>query len=158
MSDQERLYSQGHSTTDESGAHAAQGDSSARHPAGENPASRPLKFPADNLPTPRLELAWKHVRRYEYTCEYVLVIRLRDHDIRIPEDDQECREHRIPMSRGITATRGVAPDTFEQIDMPFRDGAHARWDSRQLSGLPIFATYNGIASRIDPLGQQGNTP
>ena len=112
-----------------------------------------LKFPAENLPTPRLELAWEHIEDNDYRFEYVLVIRLRDYDIRIPKGHEGC-EHRVPMSPGGTAIRGRAPDYYEVIDTPFRDGAHARWDSQHLSGLPIFATFNGIASRIVPVPQQ----
>ena len=112
-------------------------------------------FPAENLPTPRLELAWRHIHGSEYACDYVLGVRLRDHDIRIPEDDPECREMRVPMSGGCTSTRGKPPDAFGEIDRPFRDGAHARWDSQNLGGLPIFATYEGRASRVDPLPRQG---
>lgn len=114
-------------------------------------------FPAENLPTPRLELAWKHVKGDEYLCEYALVLRLGEYDIRRERGDEKVWEIRAPLSGGTKVTRGSPPDKHGRIDTPFRDHSHARWDSSQLSGLPIFSTYNGRASRIVVETQQDKT-
>ncbi len=89
------------------------------------------------LPTPRLELRWRkpdaeesklYSKPPEWICDYALVLPLRDNDCR-REDD--TGEHAVVMNS--TGSSGAEPD-----GAPFRDGAHAIWDSEALGGIPAY--------------------
>ena len=100
---------------------------------------RPRAAAHENLPTPRLQFRWafnEDPEGLEYRCWYELIFLIRDAD---------CRgEIGIPYEACVTlgATnvggqeepwkRGLSTAT------PFRDGAHATWDSEQFGGLPIW--------------------
>ena len=104
------------------------------------------------LPAPRLQMRWEinpsADSRYEYLCHYELVIPLGEHDIRreVYDDDGEVTGERseivLPMSgpskRGSSSEPCRAPDGSMYFDAPYRDGAHATWDSAALGGLPIW--------------------
>jgi hypothetical protein len=80
---------------------------------------------------PRLQLRWE--RRpgdHQFLCHYELVLPLRDTDIR---RDDESEELVVKMGSG-TNVQGPTP---EGPTTPFRDGAHARWDSEHLK-VPIY--------------------
>lgn len=66
-----------------------------------------------------------------WTCVYELVLPLQDGDIRRKKKKNELA---LEIGRTFTSTgRSVAPDY-----LPFRDGAHAQWDSKALHDIPIF--------------------
>lgn len=100
----------------------------------------------EGLPLPRLELKWvrgapRGRLLCKSTCIYALVIPTKDVDIR--DDSKGCCVAVI----GFTTTSS-GPEFYLQtrdegydVEMPFRDGRHAEWDSSSLGGLPVFATY-----------------
>lgn len=104
------------------------------------------------LPTPRLQMRWQpstRKREYNWECHYELVIPLKQYDIRgerYDENEERIRpdltEAAIPMKeptlRGGNHAPCTAMDGTRYCDAPYRDGAHARWDSEALGGLPVF--------------------
>lgn len=103
------------------------------------------------LPAPRLQLRWeKHQSgRHQWRCFYELVIRLDEYDIRRESEGTEDlpretwpRELIVQMG-GATSRDGnhvpcTSVDGTRYADSPFRDGAHARWDAKQLGDLPVY--------------------
>lgn len=94
----------------------------------------------DKLPAPRLQLRWRkptakeRKRSYlgcDWTCVYELVLPLDEHDIRWTRRRPELVKE---MGRTFVGTTRI-PDATEA---PFRDGAHASWDSKALGGIPIY--------------------
>ena len=102
---------------------------------------------ACNLPVPRLHLVWVdadeepesgsdwHIR----VCHYLMVLPVGRWDIRNmkaqPVDDE---------SDGYTAavlgtTRVRSGRKLIDLEAPYRDGAHAKWDSQQL-GWPVYVS------------------
>lgn len=104
------------------------------------------------LPAPRLQLRWaeseSNDRQYRWECHYELVLPLGTHDIRreVYNDDgvlvEEAAEFVVPMKpptrRGSDVTPCQTQGGARYYDEPYRDGAHAQWDSAALGGLPIF--------------------
>lgn len=107
----------------------------------------------NNLPAPRLQLRWTKYNdgntTNQYQCHYELVLPLRKHDIRreVYDDsgvmtgktDEFVVTMKPPTTRRGTTTepcrlRGGTPF----CDEPYRDGAHAQWDSHALGGLPVY--------------------
>lgn len=103
------------------------------------------------LPMPRLELRWrkpnaKEIRRGtfgapDWACDYLLILPLQEADIR----RKRKKDHlAVKLSAGTTCN-STAPDA---IDSPYRDGAHASWDSEALGGIPVFVIgSDGVARR-----------
>jgi hypothetical protein len=117
-------------------------------------------IPESAMPAPRLELRWKDQDKdkaretgYSVVCVYSLVLRLGDHDIRAEREDENgellpnLKEATFELSRtfsdGLAAKR--LREQFDEVDTPFRDGAHAQWDTKQLGNLPIYAVAAGRA-------------
>lgn len=98
------------------------------------------------LPVPRLELRWvehnENSLGYQYYCRYDLV---------------KCHltgsVDRIPLG-GTSSSRG--PDIVKngKVDTPFRDGAHIRFDAREM-GLPAYAIYKDTVTELDPHDHPG---
>lgn len=106
------------------------------------------------LATPRLQFRWEKKDSgdgYNWFCHYELVLRLDTNDIRNPHEYKKPGELTLPLGGtrvGKSAEHGpVWPDG--RVDTPFRDGAHAQWDSEQLGGLPIFAIYGNSVTPIE---------
>ena len=100
---------------------------------------RPRSEAFAELPSPRLQFVWMFNPDdgMEYACRYELVFALRDGDGRGNyHEPSEC-----VITLGITRRGGACP-WENQIDLehetPFRDGAHARWDSEIFGGLPVY--------------------
>lgn len=92
------------------------------------------------LPAPRLQLRWRKPTAKEkkrsfcgcdWTCVYEIVLPLDRHDIRWKKRRPELVKE---LGRTFVGTDRV-PDATES---PFRDGAHAAWDSKALGGIPIY--------------------
>ena len=119
-----------------------------------NDDAEPLACELD-LPAPRLQLRWQRQPTSDvewmgeptWLCRYELIIPLREHDIRRERDDQPKRPfHRALISTTKSTGRGDGPDYA-----PFRDGAHARWDSKALDGLPVYViSTDGRAIKQEP--------
>lgn len=103
-----------------------------------------------SLPTPRLQLRWEPSKfdGYNWQCNYELVILLKEHDIRrdIYKNDRLLKKKaprelaiqmKSPQLRLSEATPCAAPNGERYTDTPYRDGAHAKWDSEQLK-LPVY--------------------
>ena len=105
-----------------------------------------------DLPMPRLELRWlkgKNDDWYEKICEYSLILPVEDFDIR----DEEKNNGFLKVSLGGTTSTGGSADAppihilGQSINTPFRDGAHIRWDGKNLR-LPMFVVCSGIAQQL----------
>ena len=90
-----------------------------------------------DLPTPRLQLRWEKMKKqqdgYEWFCHYEMVMLLGPYDVRHKKEDEysgNSAEVLIQMPGG-TFTDGV-PMTTDNLRIPFRDGAHIKWDAYQL--------------------------
>lgn len=107
-------------------------------------------------PAPRLEFRWRkepeddqereQVERNgfgeTYFCDYGLVMPLQEHDIRREDENGNKTKSEAFFKFGTTA-RG-ATTAPEDGDVPYRDSAHASWDSAALSGLPVWVkAYSG---------------
>lgn len=94
----------------------------------------PCRIPS-SVPAPRLQLRWQDGE--ETICHYELVFPLRDADIR-----NEANTGYAVIELGRTTSRGGgAVRPWERNPpkerMPYRDGAHASWDAKELR-LPVF--------------------
>ncbi|WP_176331569.1 hypothetical protein [Burkholderia vietnamiensis] len=105
----------------------------------------------NTLPAPRLQLRWASstIRpEYNWECHYELVLPLGEWDVRAERygDDGEplpkLKELIVPMKspslRESTNMPCGDPSGQRYYDSPFRDGAHAWWDSKLLGNPPIF--------------------
>lgn len=112
----------------------------------------------------RLELRWKLegtdiAGRVTHTCEYLLLIPLQEHDIRLNTD--ECEDGMIRHRFSTTTDRkklwpGEDPMiNDDRIVLPYRDKRHAEWDAAHLGGLPVWVTCDSKAMKLE-FGPGGN--
>jgi len=116
-----------------------------------------------DLPLPRLQLRWSdkpvskretanddresrklskrlglpHYEEQKWDCFYELILPVDRYDIR--NEHYEVGFIIVPISwvrRGNTGKN--PPCEWSPTDTPYRDGAHAYWDSKALNWLPIF--------------------
>lgn len=108
------------------------------------------------LPAPRLQLRWAtNPDEPGWICYYELVLPLREFDLR--REVYDDKDERLPditemplLIRTTTRTGNGTPCTARNgdrySDPPFRDSAHAMWDSEALGGMPIFVIApDGVA-------------
>ena len=107
------------------------------------PADEPI-IDAATLPAPRLQLRWEKTDWHADDCVYELVVPVHANDIR----DQGGGVFIQELGRSHVDGCGKIP-MDHQIDLPYRDGAHAAWDSHAL-GLPAYAVDGDRAARIPP--------
>ena len=106
-------------------------------------------------PAPRLEFRWRKAPETKqekervqrsvfgetFFCDYGLVLPLREHDIRRENEDGEDTWSEVFYKFGTTYIGGGEPWDGQ---VPYRDGAHASWDSEVLNGLPVWVkSYSG---------------
>lgn len=94
-----------------------------------------------------LRLRWEAESEFSFLCHYELVVPLGELDIRreVYENGEivnTITEFVTPMNSGpVRRTGGGIPcingDGELFYDAPYRDGAHAKWDSEALGGIPI---------------------
>lgn len=112
---------------------------------------------SSDLPTPRLQLRWEKMeeqddRGYTWFCHYELVMLLGPYDVRHNECDEysgRSAEVRIKMPGGTKTDiedDQVLPK-HEYIRIPFRDGAHIKWDAYQFK-MRAFVVYANYAQEI----------
>lgn len=94
--------------------------------------------------TAYLQLRWEEETENSFLCHYELVLPLGEYDIR--KEDSEGEQYRNKIVMMITEptrrTSGAVPCQSREhegyfFDTPYRDGAHAMWDSRVLGNIPI---------------------
>jgi hypothetical protein len=91
------------------------------------------------LPIPRLQLTWHQINSGEFLVTYDLVVPAERGDIRDTERlGYICR----PMSGGTKIGTGSPFRTGNQLDTPYRDGAHIHMDALRLR-LPAYVVYGG---------------
>lgn len=97
------------------------------------------------LPLPRLQLTWANESHGHWLCHYELLIPVQKFDIR-----NESGRGYIALPIGITQVGSERGPVLRDgtLDAPFRDGAHAKWDSDRLGGIPIFTVYGSLCRRL----------
>ena len=106
---------------------------------------------AATLPAPRLQLRWAQTGGpHDWACIYEIVIPVGANDVRNAGDDVFVRE------LGRTRMLGGPIEAPDQVDAPFRDGAHARWDAAAL-GLPAYAMHGARAALLPPAARRRPT-
>lgn len=75
-----------------------------------------------------------------WLCHYELVIPLDENDIRREDEDGNDVQPEIIVALKPPTWRGgsIEPCSNDEYDAPFRDGAHALWDSAKLGDIPII--------------------
>lgn len=97
------------------------------------------------LPLPRLQITWERVKGDEYRVAYDLFVPLDEYDIR---NEEKLGYLKLSMSGGTKVTSSRGPILQDGVlDAPFRDGAHAGWDSVAL-GVPAFVVYGDTVRRM----------
>ena len=106
-------------------------------------------------PTPRLEFQWRKEPHDDaerervkdtifgegFFCDYGLVMPLTDHDIRREDEDGNRVRSEVFYKFETTYIGGREPFDGQT---PYRDGAHASWDSEKLGNLPVWVkSYSG---------------
>jgi hypothetical protein len=115
----------------------------------DRPASEERK--RMKMPLPRLELRWKKDGK-DWTrsiCEYLLILPLGEYDIR-----RTKKQPNFEVLISTTKSKGStdhSPVYNGKVHTPFRDGAHAQWDSEVLGGLPVYAVCGRFKTRITPV-------
>lgn len=102
------------------------------------------------LPAPRLQLRWENGdERYEWACSYELVLPLREFDIR---NDAKTGHAVIELGRTRVGGSGAPPwrHSEPRSCTPYRDGAHALWDSAVLGGLPVYVVAPDGGTKLVP--------
>lgn len=106
---------------------------------------------AKKLPAPRLELRWTEDTTPDgfgekaRLCHYNLVLPLDKHDIRRESENAMGGELRIEISVTKVTSYGQEQDHGAELPTPFRDSAHAAWDSKALGGLSVYVVYGDKA-------------
>jgi hypothetical protein len=110
-----------------------------------------------------MQLRWEEAPEndggWDWQCLYELVLPLRPGDIRREKFDDDGnvieRQSELVVSMGPPLMRGSTErPTFSALgeryaDTPYRNGAHALWDSAHLGDLPIFVI--GPDGRVFPV-------
>lgn len=96
---------------------------------------------------PRLEITWARSTEpgYDWLATYELVLPVRATDIR----DEEHRRGFLRIPMGATR-RGGSQEPIDKdgnVETPFRDGCHIRWDAAVL-GLEAWAVYGDRRTQI----------
>lgn len=103
-----------------------------------------------NLPAPRLQLTWFDTSGdwMESACAYSIVIPLGRLDIRAEDGDGIRGVHKETHGiLGMTLSSGGPGKP--RTDAPFRDSAHALWDSRALGSIPIYVVCGNAYRRLE---------
>ncbi len=107
---------------------------------------------AMDLPLPRLQLRWERgANEHELICHYEFVVRVGKHDCR----DDAFKLGFAKASFGTTRSTCHKPGGYVPffpdgtMETPFRDGAHAAWDSHRL-GIPAYVIYENHYQLVEP--------
>jgi hypothetical protein len=83
----------------------------------------------------------------EKECVYALVLPLKESDLRREDCNGKVIRDIRRLEIGRTKCSGGGKPTT--TDVPFRDGAHAKWDAEVL-GIPVYAVCEDTFTRIYP--------
>jgi hypothetical protein len=101
-----------------------------------------------DLPVPRLQLVWEDRGEeggsFLSVCHYLLVFPVGLYDIRNFSEAEGTGYTAVRM--GETNCRGGS--RRESLETPYRDGAHARWDSA-LFGFPVYVSRGREWQRVE---------
>jgi hypothetical protein len=118
--------------------------------------ARPNSRKSTGLPCPRIE--FEHIPSENgwgtRWCMYWLVLELQEADIRAEDNKGKMgvfRERYIPMGETKSTGSDRRPVWQGKVDTPFRDGAHAHWDTQALGlpDMPIYARCEDDVTLID---------
>lgn len=105
---------------------------------------------------PRLELKWERHKEnpMRMMCYYVLVLPGGANDVRKSGDETEARNLMWWTDCGA-GINGYPEDTDMilpngEMEVPYRDGMHARWDSYALR-IPAYVVYKDKAMALESL-------
>jgi hypothetical protein len=88
------------------------------------------------LPSPRLQLRWEQTEYDGNVCHYEMVFPLQEWDIR---NDAKTGHAVVELGRTKSSgDRNWSSGGASELT-PFRDGAHAKWDSSLFGDIPIYA-------------------
>ena len=114
-------------------------------------------------PTPRLQFVWRESTEAEqessdlgdmrFACDYGIVLPVCRNDVRsnVYDDEADVELYGVKSEvfyifRTTLAGRSRPP---EKGEIPFRDGAHARWDGEVLGGLEVWVEdYFGDLTKV----------
>lgn len=113
-------------------------------------------IPESAMSCPRLELRW-HKTDYELRCDYNFVIPIDSNDIREDAAVRFGTELRFCMGWTTmhSGNREMPLWPNGVIEVPYRDGKHAAWDSYRTK-FPAYVVYQGQAQTIEaeePMGK-----
>lgn len=94
---------------------------------------------------PVLELTWKKAteKGFNWRAEYELVIPVREIDVRSKDG-----VFRVKLGgTNVETTQKGFPIEDGKVSVPYRDGAHMKWDAEAL-GLEAWAVYGETRTRI----------
>lgn len=102
------------------------------------------------LPVPRLHLVWgpetNNGVRYESVCHYLIVFRVDQYDIR--NLGTEWNPY-TAAELGRTRCEGGKSYWDRELETPYREGAHAKWDSKTFGGLSVFVSRGSECKRVE---------
>jgi hypothetical protein len=103
------------------------------------------------LPSPRLEFRWSKDGDTwnKRICTYALVLPLGEYDIRREQEDGKVNDFSVVLSTTCVSGGKGIPMSEEEIDTPYRDGAHAKWDCIHIGNPPIYAVCEGFAMLVE---------
>lgn len=103
------------------------------------------------LPTPRIELRWSKVEDdwNKRICDYLFVFPLESYDIRREREDEPDVDNFTIEIGSTNISGGRHPIDGDVIATPFRDGTHAKLDSKYFGNAPIYAICDGFAMLVE---------
>jgi len=110
-------------------------------------------IPESEMPCPRLELRWVKTD-HDLRCDYNIVIPIDSNDIR--RDAAVRFGSELRFCTGWTTSSSDRSPLLSNgvIDVPYRDGKHAAWDSYRIN-FPAFTVWQGQAQSVLPEEPRG---
>lgn len=102
-----------------------------------------------DLPLPRLQLTWEKIEsaepgRHQMLCRYAILIPVDQYDIRhtdMPKHDvKPCAAAEFGTTKCTGANDSLHLNPDGSLSLPFRDGAHIKWDMKSLN-MPGYVVF-----------------
>lgn len=97
------------------------------------------------LPCPRLQIVWRPLDEYRWVAEYMLVLEQKGSEHSSIRQDVHGRT--VYLLGDTTVDHD--PVSGEDVRLPYRDGAHIKWESRAMGNMPAFLIAKGWVKTID---------